>query len=274
VFATASVQLGHGHPVALPVITFAQSPVIQHRDRGGAEGSRGCLGSAGQVGAEHDGDPVIQAAAPQLLRLRPALFGQLAEQPARGAAQLAVPGRGVGLTDQLDGHQPTLRTCCGTPRVMGDRQGSADHRHRGPGLQPPRRPRPRRAAPGAVRVGVQPGTRNLTAPAETASALEWISRHRGLLPPSPAPPGSSCPQLHRPAAIGGRRRSLTSTRTTAPHGANRRSLIRSRESQILLRRVRGEDARTSARITSAAAPSHCHPASVWRGRLPRPRRAG
>jgi hypothetical protein len=36
----------------------------------------------------------------------------------------------------------------------------------------------------------------------------------------------------------------------------------------------GEDARTSARITSAAAPSHCHPASAWRGRLPRPRRAG
>ena len=41
----------------------------------------------------------------------------------------------------------------------------------------------------------------------------------GLLPPSPAPPGSGCPQLHRPAATGRRRRSLTSTRTTAPHGA-------------------------------------------------------
>ena len=34
----------------------------------------------------------------------------------------------------------------------------------------------------------------------------------GLLPPSPAPPGSGCPQLHRPAATGRRRRSLTSTR--------------------------------------------------------------
>ena len=34
----------------------------------------------------------------------------------------------------------------------------------------------------------------------------------GLLPPSPAPPGSGCPQLHRPAATGQRRRSLTSTR--------------------------------------------------------------
>jgi hypothetical protein len=44
-------------------------------------------------------------------------------------------------------------------------------------------------------------------------------RQSGLLPPSPAPPGSGCPQLHRPAATGRRRRSLTSTRTTAPRGA-------------------------------------------------------
>jgi hypothetical protein len=42
----------------------------------------------------------------------------------------------------------------------------------------------------------------------------------GLLPPSPPPRGSGCPQLQRPAATGHRRRSLTSTRTTAPHGAN------------------------------------------------------
>ena len=41
----------------------------------------------------------------------------------------------------------------------------------------------------------------------------------GLLPPSPAPPGSGCPQLHRPAATRRRRRSLTSTRTTAPRCA-------------------------------------------------------
>jgi hypothetical protein len=50
----------------------------------------------------------------------------------------------------------------------------------------------------------------------------------GLLPPSPAPPGSGCPQLHRPAATRRRRRSLTSTRTTAPAApggaASRRSL--------------------------------------------------
>jgi hypothetical protein len=42
---------------------------------------------------------------------------------------------------------------------------------------------------------------------------------QGCFPPSPAPPGSGCPQLHRPATTGQRRRSLTSTRTTAPRGA-------------------------------------------------------
>jgi len=36
----------------------------------------------------------------------------------------------------------------------------------------------------------------------------------------------------------------------------------------------GEDTHTSARITSAAAPPHCHPASVWWRPLPRPPRAG
>ena len=43
----------------------------------------------------------------------------------------------------------------------------------------------------------------------------------GLLPPSPAPPGSGCPQLHQPAATGQRRRSLTSTRTTSASRRNR-----------------------------------------------------
>ena len=42
----------------------------------------------------------------------------------------------------------------------------------------------------------------------------------GLLPPSPAPPGSGCPQLRLSATTGRRRRSLTSIRNTAPHGAN------------------------------------------------------
>jgi hypothetical protein len=42
-----------------------------------------------------------------------------------------------------------------------------------------------------------------------------------LLPPSPASPGSGCPQLHRPAATGRRRRPFTPARITAPHGARR-----------------------------------------------------
>jgi hypothetical protein len=50
------------------------------------------------------------------------------------------------------------------------------------------------------------------APSGSADTSRLLS---GLLPPSPAPPGSGCPQLHRPAATGRRRRSLTSTRTTA-----------------------------------------------------------
>ena len=54
----------------------------------------------------------------------------------------------------------------------------------------------------------------------------------GLLPPSPAPPRSGCPQLHRPAATRRRRRSLTSTRTTAPRCAGWRSLA----PQLLIRR--------------------------------------
>jgi len=108
VLGLAGVHLGHGHPVALPVVTFAQPPVMQYRDPGGAEGNGGCLGSAGQVGAEHGGDPVAHAAAPQLLCLRPAPFGQLAGQPSGGVPLLVVHGRGMGLKDQLDGHQPTL----------------------------------------------------------------------------------------------------------------------------------------------------------------------
>jgi hypothetical protein len=42
----------------------------------------------------------------------------------------------------------------------------------------------------------------------------------GLLPPSPAPPRSGCPQLHRPAATGQRRRSFTSTRTNSASRRN------------------------------------------------------
>src|SRR5205823_12050084 len=58
----------------------------------------------------------------------------------------------------------------------------------------------------------------LAGPAPSGST-GYVPALSGLLPPSPAPPGSGCPQLHRPAATGRRRRSLTSTRTTAPRCA-------------------------------------------------------
>ena len=46
-------------------------------------------------------------------------------------------------------------------------------------------------------------------------------RCRGCCPPSPASPGSGCPQLHPPAATGGPRRSLTPARS---HSASWRSM--------------------------------------------------
>ena len=55
---------------------------------------------------------------------------------------------------------------------------------------------------------------SLAGPAPSGST-EHVPALSGLLPPSPAPPGSGCPQLHRPAATRRRRRSLTSTRTTS-----------------------------------------------------------
>ena len=59
---------------------------------------------------------------------------------------------------------------------------------------------------------------SLAGPAPSGSP-GYVPALSGLLPPSPASPGSGCPQLQRPAATGRRRRSLTSTRITAPHGA-------------------------------------------------------
>jgi hypothetical protein len=54
----------------------------------------------------------------------------------------------------------------------------------------------------------------LATPAPSGSTdTPWL--RRGRLPPIPAPPGTGCPQLHRPAATGRRRRSLTSTQSTS-----------------------------------------------------------
>jgi hypothetical protein len=71
---TASVQLGRRRPVALPIVTFAEPPVIEHRNRGLAEGGGGCLGSATEVGAEDGGEPVAHAPVPELPGLHPALL--------------------------------------------------------------------------------------------------------------------------------------------------------------------------------------------------------
>lgn len=54
----------------------------------------------------------------------------------------------------------------------------------------------------------------LATPAPSGSTdTPWLCR--GRLPPIPAPPETGCPQLHRPAATGRRRRSLTSTQSTS-----------------------------------------------------------
>src|SRR3954465_9589951 len=52
----------------------------------------------------------------------------------------------------------------------------------------------------------------LAGPAPSGSA-DTSRRCQGRLPPSPAPPGSGCPQLHRSAATERRRRALTPTQS-------------------------------------------------------------
>ncbi len=72
-------------------------------------------------------------------------------------------------------------------------------------------------------------------------------RCRGCCPPSPASPGSGCPQLHPPAATGGPRRNLTSTRShsaswrskSASHSASGRSALTSRCTRSGLRVAAG-----------------------------------
>ena len=64
----------------------------------------------------------------------------------------------------------------------------------------------------------------LTGPTPSGSA--GVPALSGLLPPSTALPGSGCPQLHRPAATGRRRRSLTSTRINSASRRNPKSPAR------------------------------------------------
>ena len=77
----------------------------------------------------------------------------------------------------------------------------------------------------------------LATPASSGSTdTPWLCR--GRLPPIPAPPETGCPQLHRPAATGRRRRSLTSTQSTS---ASRRTGGRTRVRALRQKRVGGYD---------------------------------
>src|SRR4029453_2487029 len=107
---------------------------------------------------------------------------------------------------------------------------------------PPHRRRSRIAQPSGVRAllpgpyppgwsrfwtygGLTTGSALLT-PSRLACRTRAVWQYRpvpslsGLLPPSPAPPRSGCPQLQRPAATGRRRSPFTSART---HGASWRT---------------------------------------------------
>lgn len=126
---------------------------------------------------------------------------------------------------------------------------------------------PRPAQIRQVRAGVSDEGRNHAGSSRTPLQLTcrtrtiWQYWHvpalSGPLPPSPAPPGSDCPQLHRPAATGQRRRSLTSTRTTAPHGApGKRSSPPTRWSDST---ARSSVAPTSSRSSPTPTPSNDSP---------------
>jgi hypothetical protein len=73
---------------------------------------------------------------------------------------------------------------------------------------------------------VEPLGRQRVTPSRLAdrTRIVWQCRRvpalSGLLPPSPASPGSGCPQLHPAAASTRRRRSLTSIRLQTPRGAH------------------------------------------------------
>ena len=96
----------------------------------------------------------------------------------------------------------------------------------------------------------------LATPASSGSTdTPWLCR--GRLPPIPAPPMTGCPQLHRPAATGRRRRSLTSTQSTS---ASRRTGgrthlfgLRRTSGSRQIRSRRGGDARPALRRRAALA---------------------
>src|SRR5215472_8261052 len=124
----------------------------------------------------------------------------------------------------------------GTPQTFP--MASPDGSRNPPGKFPPPEETAGRTAPGPYLPDFEPvyGLKDVTTPVPRvllsatlagpapSGSTGHVPALSGLLPPSPAPPGSGCPQLHRPAATRRRRRSLTSTRTTAPRCAGWRSL--------------------------------------------------
>ena len=100
---------------------------------------------------------------------------------------------------------PTFR---GVPRLRDEGDGCAS---------PPAQIHQVRA--GASLRGVNVGSSRMPFRHARHTRAVWQYRHAmalsGLLPPIPAPPGTGCPQLHRPAATEPRSRSLTSTRSTS-----------------------------------------------------------
>ena len=159
--------------------------------------------------------------------------------PARSAAGAPIPGSRAGC--------PPPGTSPGSSRVHCDSLGGGGARlcpsgpamptpqafsmtsqvgsHASPGFPPfMEDSRTRRARPVSARFEpvsrfkdeITPVPRVLLSATLAGPAPSGSTRHvpalSGLLPPSPAPPGSGCPQLHQPAAAGQRRRSFTSTR--------------------------------------------------------------
>ena len=88
----------------------------------------------------------------------------------------------------------------------------------------------------------------LATPASSGSTdTPWLCR--GRLPPIPAPPKTGCPQLHRPAATGRRRRSLTSTQSTS---ASRRTGGRTRVFELAVMPMTGRSpGRMRKRVSGA-----------------------
>ncbi len=90
------------------------------------------------------------------------------------------------------------------------------------------RPTSTRLEPACAITELYPLVQTAFTPSRHACRTRTVWRCRpvpalsGLLPPSPASPGSGCPQLQRPAATGQRWSPFTSTRYMAPRGAPER----------------------------------------------------